>query len=225
MLEQVEDMLADRAAYLLFSDVPRNVPSGRDMQRYFDELGLARTKHHVRVFSELDDALEWIEDGMLKATQLTRAQEQALELREMDLFVGRKPETLAALEACMERRACLAGEKIFARGDLGDELYLIRRGAVRIVLPYGMQQHHVATFGRGSFFGEMSFLDRGERSADAVAFTDTDLYVLSRQRFDEVTVHHKRLAIQLLGNIARILALRLRFANAELRALRDPSIG
>ena len=31
----------------------------------------------------------------------------------------------------------------------------------------------------------MSFLDRGERSADAVAATDTDLFMLSRQRFDE----------------------------------------
>jgi len=225
MLEQIADMLAERKAFLLFSDVPRNVPSGRDMQRYFDEVGLVRTTHHVRVFGELDDALAWIEDRMLEAEPLDRAQEQPLELREMDLFAGRKAETLAELEACMSRRSCRAGEKIFTRGDVGDELYLIRRGAVRIVLSFATQQHHVATFGRGSFFGEMSFLDRGERSADAVAFTDTDLFVLSRQRFDEVTVHHKRLAIQLLGNVARILALRLRFANAELRALRDPSIG
>jgi SulP family sulfate permease len=71
----------------------------------------------------------------------------------------------------------------------------------------------------------MSFLDQNERSADALAFSDTDLFVLSRRRFDAVTAHHKRLAIQLLGNIARILALRLRYTNAELRALRDPTVG
>jgi SulP family sulfate permease len=224
-LEQIEAVLAERGAYLLFSDVPRNVPSGRDMQRYFDEVGLVRTTHHVRVFGELADALEWVEDRILEAEPLNRAQEQSLELREMDLFAGRKAETLAALEAVMERRTVRAGERIFARGDSGDELFLIRRGAVRIVLPFTAQQHHVATFGRGSFFGEMSFLDQNERSADAVAFTDIDLFVLSRQRFDEVTAHHKRLAIQLLGNIARILALRLRYANAELRTLRDPAVG
>lgn len=225
MLEQIEDVLAERGAYLLFSDVPRNVPSGRDMQRYFDELGLARTAHHVRVFGELADALEWVEDRILEAAPLSRAQEQPLELREMDLFAGRKAETLAELEAAMERRSVRAGERIFARGERGDELFLIRRGAVRIVLPFAAQQHHVATFGRGSFFGEMSFLDQNERSADAVAFSDTDLFVLSRGRFDAVTVHHKRLAIQLLGNIARVLALRLRYSNAELRALRDPTVG
>ena len=225
MLEQIEDLLAEREAYLLFSDVPRNVPSGRDMQAYFDEVGLVRPTHHVRVFGEMDDALEWVEDHILEAAKFSRTHKQALELREMDLFVGRKAETLAELEACMVRRSFKAGEKIFTRGETGDELFLIRRGAVRIVLPLTAQQHHVATFGRGSFFGEMSFLDRGERSADAVADTDTDLFVLSRQRFDEVTVHHKRLAIQLLGNIARILALRLRYANAELRGLRDSGVG
>ena len=225
MLEQIEDLLAEREAYLLFSDVPRNVPSGRDMQAYFDEVGLVRPTHHVRVFGEMDDALEWVEDHILEAAKFSRTHKQALELREMDLFVGRKAGTLAELEACMVRRSFKAGEKIFTRGETGDELFLIRRGAVRIVLPLTAQQHHVATFGRGSFFGEMSFLDRGERSADAVADTDTDLFVLSRQRFDEVTVHHKRLAIQLLGNIARILALRLRYANAELRGLRDSGVG
>ena len=223
MLEQIEDMLAERKAYLLFSDVPRVLPSGRDMQQYFDEVGLVQAEHHGRVFHELDEALEWVEDRLLERERFSRALEKPLELRDMELFVGRKEETLAALEACMEQRSLRPGEKIFARGDAGDELFLIRRGAVRIVLPLsGHQRRHVATVGRGSFFGEMSFLDREVRSADAVAFADTDLFVLSRHRFDEVASNHKRLAIQLLGNISRVLAIRLRYANAEIVALREP---
>ena len=85
----------------------------------------------MRVFGELADALEWVEDRILEAEPLSRAQEQPLELREMDLFAGRKAETLAELEACMSRRSVRAGERIFARGDTGDELFLIRSGAVR----------------------------------------------------------------------------------------------
>jgi len=225
MLEQIRDMMAEKGGFLVFAKLPHNLPSGRDMQQYFDEVGLARTTHHVRVFGELDEALEWVEDRILEEAKLSRTLEQALKLHEMDLFTGRKAETLAELETCMVKRSFKAGEKIFARGETGDELFLIRRGAVRIVLPMTKQHHHVATFGRGSFFGEMSFLDQDKRSADAVAETDADLFMLSRQRFDEVTVHHKRLAIQLLGNIARILALRLRYANAELRSLRDAGAG
>jgi SulP family sulfate permease len=127
---------------------------------------------------------------------------------------------VAALEAFMDKRTFKAGEPIFRRGDEGDELFLIRRGSVRIMLPLeNKQSHHLATFGRGDFIGEMAFLDRAPRSADAIAFTDTDLYVLSRERFDAFASEHKKVAINLLGGLARMLAIRLRYTNAELRLL------
>jgi sulfate permease, SulP family len=120
----------------------------------------------------------------------------------------------------MERRSYRAGERIFARGDVGDELFLIRRGAVRIVLPINERQsHHLGTFGRGAFFGEMAFLDGEVRSADAVAFTDVDLYALSRKTFDALAEEHKRLGLGLMEGLASVLASRLRYTNAELRAL------
>ena len=85
-------------------------------------------------------------------------------------------------------------------------------------LPDG-REHHIATHHQGDFIGEMSFLDGAARSADAVAFTDTELYALSRRRFDEFSSQHKRVAINLFEGIARMLALRMRFTNAELRLL------
>ena len=220
VLELVEDVLAERNAYLIFSQLPLNVPTGQDMRQYFDEVGLVRKEHHVRAFGELDEALEWVENRILREARLQRAEEHPLELQEVELFKGRKQETLAALEACMDKRVFKAGESIFRRGDGGDELFLIRRGSVRIMLPLDdKQSHHLATFGRGDFIGEMAFLDRASRSADAFAFSDTDLYALSRQRFDTLAEEHKRLAITLLEGLARMLAIRLRYANAELRLL------
>jgi SulP family sulfate permease len=91
---------------------------------------------------------------------------------------------------------------------------------VRILLPLDEKQsHHLATFGRGDFIGEMAFLDGAARSANAVAFSDTDIYALSRRRFDVLAREHKRLAIDLFEGLARMLAIRMRFTNAELRLL------
>jgi SulP family sulfate permease len=220
MLEQVKDMLAESNGFLIFSQIPRNLPSGRDMQQYFGQVGLVRPESPVRVFDELDDAVEWVEDRILAGAALKHAEEQPLELHEIELFHGRKEETLAALEACMEKRTFKAGEKIFVRDDSGDELFLIRRGEVRIELPLdGAHNHHIGTFGRGAFFGEMAFLDGAARSADAIAFTDTDLYVLSRLTFEKLADEHKKIALKLLEGLASVLAGRLRFANAEMRAL------
>lgn len=220
MLEQIEAILRERGATLIFSHLPEQLPSGQDMRQYFDQVGLIKSERHVRMFSELDEALEWIEERLIEEQHLERMLEKPLELREIEVFLGRKESTLAALEACMEKRTYKAGEKIFSQGDTGDELFLIRRGAVRIVLPLGNKQsHHLATFGRGDFFGEMAFLDPDPRSADALAFSDVDLFVLSRKRFDTLAEEHKRLAIGLVLSVARVLSTRLRYANAELRAL------
>ena len=222
MLEQIEDMLADRGGVLIFSHMPNEVPSGQDMERYFDTVGLVRSERHAKIFGHLDEALEWIEDRILADERMERAQEQPLELREIELFRQRKEETLAAFESCTERKIYKAGDKIFSLGERGDELFLIRRGTVRILMPLGGKSgHHLATFGRGDFFGEMSFLDRAPRSADAVAQTDTELYVITRERFDELTVEHRMLALNMMEGIATALASRLRRTDVELRSYQE----
>jgi sulfate permease, SulP family len=220
VLERVEDSIAERKAYLLFSHPPKYVPSGQDMGRYFGEVGLVRRERHALIFQHLDEALEWVEDRILAEAGIERAAETPLELAEMDLFRGRKAETLEALAACLETRSLQPGETVFRRGDRGEELFLIRRGRVRAMLPITEgTSHHLATFGRGDFFGEMAFLDREPRSAHAVAATATELFVLSRSHFDAFALEHRALANSLLEGLARTLAIRLRYANAELRML------
>src|SRR4051794_27353568 len=62
------------------------------------------------------------------------------------------------------------GEVLFARGDPGDSLYLVRRGNVRIFLEDDRGQRIVlAEHGPGEVFGEVSLLDGGDRTATAVA--------------------------------------------------------
>jgi sulfate permease, SulP family len=220
MLEQIRDMMAEKGGFLVFAHLPYSLPSGRDMQQYIDQMGLAPYKSAARIFDELDGAQEWVENRILKEAALERAEEKLLDLNELGLFKGRKEETLAALELRLDKRSFKAGEKIFTRGDAGDELFLIRKGSVRIMLTLaGGKAHHVSSFGRGDFFGEMAFLDGDARSADAIAFTDLDLFVLSRKTFDTFADEHKKASLKLMEGLASTLASRLRYANTELRAL------
>jgi SulP family sulfate permease len=220
VLRLIEEALAERKAYLIFSQLPKLLPSGRDLSGYLGEVGLVSPDSHALTFDELDAALEWVENRIIAETRFERDAERPLELKDIALFSGRKPETLAELAARVERRSLRDGEVVFRRGDTGTELFLIRKGAVRIMLPLEVgQSHHLATFNRGDFFGEMAFLDRNPRSADAIASGDTELYVLTRERFDELASGHKRLAMNLLEELARALAVRLRYTNSELRLL------
>ena len=219
VLQQVRDILSERGAMLLFSKLPRKLATGQDVERYLDEMKLTQGAA-VRVFDEAESALEWIEDRMLAEASTTPADERPLELREMDLFAGRHDDTLADFAVRMQSRSYPAGARIFGRGDPGQELFLVRRGVVRIEISINeLEHHHVSTFGRGDFFGEMAFLDGGTRSADAVAASETELFILPRAEFDALAEGHKKTAIQLLAGVARVLALRLRDTNTELRAL------
>jgi SulP family sulfate permease len=191
------------------------------MKHYLDVVGLSQ-QHRIRVFAEMDGALEWIENRILDEERMERPDQKLLSLAEMDMFAGRREETLEAMQVAMEERFLPAGQKLFSSGDVGDELFLIRRGAISIMLPIteGVE-HHLATFGRGDFVGEMAFLDDQPRSADAVAKVDTDLYALSREALDRFGEEHKKAAANLFEGLARTLAHRLRYADREVRAYQE----
>jgi sulfate permease, SulP family len=221
-LIQFEDVLADRGSILIFSHMPNDTPTGQDMQQYFDRAGILRRERHALVFDHLDAALEWVENCVLDSHHVQRPSYKPLDVREIDLFRDRKKETIAAFESCMELRRYKVGETIFKHGDSGSELFLIRCGAVRIVMPLsGRSGHHLATFGSGDFFGEISFLDRAPRTADAVVDIETELYVLTRERFDTIAAEHRMLAMNLLEGMATALASRLRRTDQELRSYQE----
>ena len=175
------------------------------------------------VSETLDGALEWMEERILEAAGVRGGgQEPPLELKDFVLFQGLDAAALDGLAELVDRRSLERGEKAFLQGDAGDEIFLVRQGSVRILLPLERgQRHHLATIGRGDFFGELAFLDRGVRSAEAEAKSPTDLFVLSRARFGEHTASQSSISIQVLGHLARVLAQRLRQTDDELRLLEE----
>ncbi len=190
LLERFEAELAARAGWLLFSRVPAHLPTGRNLHDYFAQLGVVDARRRVRVCATLDDALRWVEDRILTEQLPGRTGDDAPPLALADFDLLREfdaDQTLAPFAPQVMARSFAAGEVVFQGGEPGRELFLVRRGVVRVMLPLkDGGYHNLASFGRGSFFGEMSFLTGTARSAKAVATTATDLFVIERTRFDEV---------------------------------------
>ncbi|MBX7187780.1 MAG: cyclic nucleotide-binding domain-containing protein, partial [Vicinamibacteria bacterium] len=223
LLEQIEDRIKERGGSLLYSNVPKALPSGIAGRDYFAQVGLVSSVKSKRLFGQLTDALEWAEDAILASEDKgAEAEETLLGLGEIAFLKGRKEETMREMERSIETRHYEAGENIFTQGDPGDELFFIRRGRVRIAFSSeDGEPFHVATFGRGDFFGDMAFLDAGIRSATAAAETPTDIYAIKRATFDALADKHPRLGQQFMGGLARALAFRLRQADGEIRAFED----
>ncbi len=223
LLQMVRESLQERGAKLLLSSVRENLPNGRNLREFFEQTGvLLENDETVRIFPELDSAIEWVEDRILGESEVAAPEEEPMQIHEMEIFAGRKDETLKDLEARMTQRTYKAGETIYVCGAAGDEIYWIRRGTIRLFAPLGAgRMRHIASFGRGDFFGGLSFLDRRPRSNDAVAQTETEMYVLTLEQFNQLAETHKKLAFTLITAVARTLAQRLRHVDTELAMLQE----
>jgi SulP family sulfate permease len=223
MLLNVRYTLQERGAMLLLSGVRETLPNGRNLPEFLEQMEIVQADDEtVRIFAELDNAIEWVEDRILGERESVPQVETLAQLHEMDLFSHHRDETIKELEAQMEQRYYKAGETVYALGEEGKEIFWIRRGAVRIFAPLGAgRSRHIASFGRGDFFGSLAFLDGGTHGNDAIVLTDTEVYVLTRETFYKLSEEHKKLAFNLITALARTLAIRLRQADTEITMLRE----
>lgn len=222
ILLQIKDILHDKGGYLLLCRLPHKLPTGDDMESYFNQVGLLRHLSPIKVFDDLEDAIEWAEERIIDESMSEKKRETLLGLDEFDLFRGRQADTLEEIEGLLESRSYRAGETIYAAGDERGELYLIRRGSVRITLGVSEKHRlHLSTLVQGNFFGEFSFLEGSPQYTSAVAGSDTELYAISRGAFDQFAQHHKKASVQFMHSLAIVLAERLHEASLELVAEYD----
>ncbi len=223
LFEQMHAQLAERGGQLIFSGMPTGLLNERDFEHYLVQLGVVRHGAGVMISDTLDNALEWMEERILETSAGNkRDEEELLEPKDFELFREFDERILKDLVSCMTEISVGEGKKVCSQGEVGDEMFLVRRGSVRIMLPLERgKRHHLATIGQGDFFGELSFLDRGVRSADVEAKVQTDLYVLSRARFNAQSRTNPAVGVQVFARLAQAIALRLRQADAELRVLEE----
>jgi CRP-like cAMP-binding protein len=108
-----------------------------------------------------------------------------------------------------------AGERIFAQGDLGTEMFIIHEGEVEIIKHIGGESHVLSRLERGDFFGEMAILEAMPRTADAVAVSDVKVVAINGSRFDEMLRKNPEVAVRIIRKYSK----RLREANTLLEKL------
>jgi CRP-like cAMP-binding protein len=108
-------------------------------------------------------------------------------------------EALAALCSVLTTKLYLAGERVFAKGDTGDELYIIRNGIVSVTVPAerdssgddddepAPEDALVATLSSGQMFGEIAVVEKVVRSATVTAVAPCEMLVLSADAFHEIS--------------------------------------
>ncbi len=101
----------------------------------------------------------------------------------------------------------------FKEGERGNAMYLIIEGEVRVRVMRDGKESILSTLKSGDFFGEISLLDEGPRSADIVANDRSTLLKISTASFAKLRREAPALAEPFLHALSQILVGRLRVLN------------
>lgn len=136
-------------------------------------------------------------------------------LSKFQLFAGFKEEELATLLSLSDCQKFAPGERVVTQGEPGLCMYVILDGEVRVHSHAGPQEVELALLHRGDFFGELSLVDDGPRSASVDAVQETQVLRITRMVVGVLAGVQPSAAIHLLAAIGRSLVNRLRAGNQK----------
>ncbi len=139
-------------------------------------------------------------------------------LKNVPLFSDLSEQQLASLQSRLQPRVVEANQPVFWIGDLGSDFFVIKDGEIKLSYPDETGRDTVlAVLRDGAFFGELSLLDGGPRTATARASVKTELLCLSRESFVEFLKECPAAAIQAL----RVFGQRQRDTLTKLRGVKN----
>lgn len=146
------------------------------------------------------------------ATELTE------QLRNIPLFRDLPEHELNSLAEKVVERRYEAGEALMRKGEIGNSLFLIVDGIVKIVSESTKGEELVLNrCGAGETIGEMSLLDQSPRSASAIALSATRTLELDHVSFTEAISQRPELSLVLIQSMSS----RLRFTTTYLEKAID----
>jgi CRP/FNR family transcriptional regulator, cyclic AMP receptor protein len=118
-----------------------------------------------------------------------------------------------------------AGSPLFAENMVGESLFIVRSGTVRLTRRDGGTEREVATVGPGAHLGELALLARTVRLVSAVAATACEVLEITQRDYYRLQPQKPQACLKLSLAIAADLAQRLNENRDALRSLAEPVRG
>ncbi|HZY44079.1 MAG TPA: cyclic nucleotide-binding domain-containing protein [Anaerolineae bacterium] len=150
-------------------------------------------------------------------------------LKRTDIFYDLTGPQLEMMASLCEDRSVKLGEIVFEENSNGDEMFVIARGSVEVLVDptivggpsakkRGSGPVTIATLRSGQSFGEVALVDQGLRTASArCAETETHLLLIPRAKFNKLCDTYPELGYRVMRNIAADLAFKIRGSDLAIR--------
>jgi len=146
---------------------------------------------------------------------MTAIQPDDPRLQKFCIFAGLGGEELSALLKLTDAVTCPAGSRIVEAGEIGHCLFVVLEGRAKVTIDAEGREIELSPLETGDFFGEVSLVDDGPRSANVIAVENCVLLRITRMTIGVLGGLQPAAAIQILGAIGRALVRRLRASNQK----------
>src|SRR5437868_8380674 len=131
---------------------------------------------------------------------------EAALLAEVPLFKLLDDQERADLASRVKECTFAAEQVLFHAGDAGGSMYVIRTGEVEVFFEDNSGHRVVLETSKpGDFFGELSLLDGGSRTASAKAISDVEAIEIDRDDLDQLFHLHPHSAMDILAAMGKRL--------------------
>jgi CRP/FNR family cyclic AMP-dependent transcriptional regulator len=133
-------------------------------------------------------------------------------LRKHPIFCDLDPEAFEQLGRYAKHATLKRGATIFSKGDPGNSLIAVISGTVKISISSPDGRNAILNLiGSGEIFGEVAVLDGQARTADAIANTNCEIFVIDRREFLPFVRSQPALAMKFI----ELLCTRLRWTSDQ----------
>ena len=133
-------------------------------------------------------------------------------LRKHPIFCDLAPEALDQLCRYAKHATLKRGATIFSKGDPGNSLFAVISGTVKISISSADGRNAILNLiGAGETFGEVAVLDGQARTADAIANTNCEIFIIDRREFLPFVRSQPVLAMKFI----ELLCTRLRWTSDQ----------
>jgi len=135
--------------------------------------------------------------------------ERIIILKSIEIFSQIPDDVLAGLALITEEESYPEGTELIKEGDIGDSMYIIQSGSMRI----HKGNVELAVIKAGNIFGEMTVLNPMPRTASATTLEETFLLKIYREPFLELMAQEP----EVIKSILKVLTLRIVHQNELLK--------
>ncbi|HLA41885.1 MAG TPA: cyclic nucleotide-binding domain-containing protein [Aggregatilineales bacterium] len=128
------------------------------------------------------------------------------QLQKIDLFRTVEISDLEALVTAMQEETYPEGTVLFRAGEIGEAMYIIRSGRIRIYThDLNGREITLTHYAQNEVFGELSPIDRRPRSASAAVIEPAKIFMLRREDLLNLLNERPQIGLAMIRNLTHLL--------------------